>query len=64
MFFVCFFVIGKEKKSSKFIQQRVGTQESLYFFGLEVPGAFYSPSTLYETTALVRPPPSKGLGSG
>ena len=64
MFFVCFFVIGKEEKSSKFIQQRAGTQESLSFFGLEVPGAFYSPSTLYETAALVRPPPSKGLGSG
>ena len=33
-------------------------------FGLEVPGAFYGPNTLYEVAHLVGPPPVKLLKCG
>ena len=31
------------------------------FFGLKVPGAFYSPGAFFEVMALVGPPSSNGL---
>ena len=60
--FMCKNAFGRERKCVENIQVKSRTPESLLFFGLEVPGAFYSPSTDYEVVDLQGPPPSKGVG--
>ena len=67
-----FFVFGREEKSLEIVQVESKQPGSLFFFlffvffffflGLEVLGAFYSPSTDYEVVDLQGPPPSKGVG--
>ena len=69
-----FFVFGREEKSLEIVQVESKQPGSLFFcflffvflffffLGLEVPGAFYSPSTDYEVVDLQGPPPSKGVG--
>ena len=65
---MCFLCLEERKKTQKLSRQRAGSQEVFFFFffffGLEVPGAFYSPDTDYEAMALQGPPPSNGLRSG
>ena len=67
-FFVCFlcvFCVWKRGEKLRNCSGREQEPRSLFFFfGLEVPGAFYSPSTDYEVAALQGPPPSKGVGLG
>ena len=50
--FDVFFVFGREEKCAENIQVESKTQEILLFFWLRVPGAFYSPDTLYKVAAL------------
>ena len=52
---MCFCVFfGRKEKSSEFVQVESRTQERLFFFffGMEVPGAFYSPDMDYKATTL------------
>ena len=60
--FDVFFVFGREEKCAENIQVESKTQEILLFFWLRVPGAFYSPGTIFEAATLVGTPPSKSLG--
>ena len=46
-----FFLFVREEKSLEFIQVESRQPGSLFFFGLEVPVAFYSPDTLYKLPA-------------
>ena len=59
--FVCKNVIGKEGKCVENIQAARTRKFSFFSFSLEVPGAFYSLSTLYEVVHLVGPPHVKLL---
>ena len=61
--FMCKNVLGREEKSAENIQIERKTQKSP-FFGLEVIGAFYNLSTLYEVTTFQGSPPSNDLRSG
>ena len=56
--FMCKNVFGREEKCAKNVQAKGKTQKSLSFLGLEVPKAFYSLGTDYESVALQGPPPS------
>jgi len=61
--FLCKNVFGREGKCVENVQVESKTQKSLlFFFGLEEPGAFYSPSMLYEVALLVGLAPVKLLG--
>ena len=60
-----FFVFGREEKCVKYIQaESINPRNSFFLLVWGVPGAFYSPATLYEATALQGPPPSNGTGWG
>ena len=61
--FMCKNVLGREEKSAENIQIERKTQKSP-FFGLEVIGAFYNLSTLYEVTTFQGSPPLNDLKSG
>ena len=61
--FMCKNVLGREEKSAENIQIERKTQKSP-FFGLEVIGAFYNLSTLYEVTTFQMSPPLNDLKSG
>ena len=61
--FMCINVLGREEKSAENIQIERKTQKSP-FFGLEVIGAFYNLSTLYEVTTFQGSPPLNDLKSG
>ena len=45
--FMCKNAFGRERKCVENIQVKSRTPESLLFFGLEVPRAFYSPGMNY-----------------
>ena len=49
---MCFFVFGREKECAENVQAESKTRKKNQFFGLEVLGAFYSPSTDYKATTL------------
>ena len=61
---MCFFLCLEERKNVQKISRQRVKPEKNHFFGLEVPGAFYSPGTDYKAMALQGPPPSSGLRSG
>ena len=60
--FMCKNAFGRERKCVENIQAKSRTLESLLFFGLEVPEAFYNPGTDYEAATLQGPPPANLLG--
>ena len=59
---MCFLYLEEMRKAQNSSKQRACNQEVSPFFGLEVPGAFYSPGTDYKAVALQGPPPSSCLG--
>ena len=59
--FMCKNAFGRERKCVENIQVKSRTPESLLFFGLEVPRAFYSPGTDYKVATLQGPPPANFL---
>ena len=75
-FFVCFLCVFCVWKRGEKLRNCSGREQAarkpffffvfcfffFFFLGLEVPGAFYSPSTDYEVVDLQGPPPSKGVG--
>ena len=58
---MCKNAFGRERKCVENIQAKSRTPESLLFFGLEVPRAFYSPGTDYKVATLQGPPPANFL---
>ena len=61
---MCFFLCLEERKNVQKTSRQRAKPEKNHFFGLEVPGAFYSPGMAYKVTALQGPLPSSGLRSG
>ena len=52
VFFFFFLCLEERKNVQKTSRQRAKPKKKNHFFGLEVLGAFYSPSTNYKATAL------------
>ena len=60
---MCFLYLEVRKNVHRTSRKRAKPR-NVFFFGLKVLGAFYSPGVFFEVTALVGPPSSNGLGSG
>ena len=60
---MCFLYLEVRKNVHRTSRKRAKPR-NVFFFGLKVLGAFYSPDMLYKVTALVGPPPSNGHRSG